>query len=109
MYLAHVRQEQDGSSHEHDLEQHLREVGRLAASFASSFGAADWARLAGLWHDLGKYRPGFQAYIRDQSGFERENAHIEGTASRVEHSAAGALHVINTLGELQGRLLVNIR
>lgn len=72
---------------------------------AQAFGAQDWAYLAGLWHDLGKYRPEFQAYIRNQSGFERENAHIEGQTGRVEHSAAGAVHAIDTLGEIHGRLL----
>lgn len=76
----------------------------MAACFARPFGA-DWARLAGLWHDLGKYRPGFQRYIRDSSGYERENAHIEGMRGRVEHSAAGAVHAIDTLGEMHGRLL----
>lgn len=79
----------------------------MAACFARDFGE-DWSRLAGLWHDLGKYRPDFQAYIRDRSGFDRENAHIEGQSGRVEHSAAGALHAIATLGELQGRLLAYV-
>lgn len=76
----------------------------MAACFGRSIGE-EWAYLAGLWHDLGKYRPAFQDYIRNQSGFERENAHIEGMGRRVEHSAAGALHAIATLGELHGRLL----
>ncbi len=88
----------------HDLAHHLAGVSALAACFARDFGE-DWSRLAGLWHDLGKYRPDFQAYIRDRSGFDRENAHIEGQSGRVEHSAAGALHAIATLGEPQGRLL----
>ncbi len=88
----------------HDLAEHLAGVASLAACFARPFGE-DWAHLAGLWHDLGKYRPAFQAYIRNQSGFERENAHIEGVGQRVEHSAAGAVHAIDKLGDIQGRLL----
>ncbi len=61
---------------------------------SASPSAAEWARLAGLWHDLGKRRPGFQRYIRQTSG---ANAHIEGRLSgRINdrdktHSAAGAL------------------
>lgn len=103
--IAHVARNPDGSWREpHGLDAHLASVSLAAACFARSFGE-EWASLAGLWHDLGKYRPGFQSYIREKSGFERENAHIEGTGSRVEHSAAGAVHAINTLGELQGRLL----
>lgn len=103
--IAHVTRNEDGTWREpHDLAEHLVGVSALAACFARNFGE-DWARLAGLWHDLGKYRPCFQTYIRNQSGFERENAHIEGAGQRVEHSAAGAVHAINTLGELHGRLL----
>ena len=62
----------------HSLVEHLHEVARLAADHAAPFGGQDWAHLAGLWHDLGKYRPRFQRYIRAASGFEAENAHIEG-------------------------------
>lgn len=103
--IAHAAQNPDGSWRKpHDLAAHLSDVGDKAAKFAARFGM-DWARLAGLWHDLGKYRPKFQNYIRHASGFERENAHIEGAEHRVEHSAAGALHAMHTLGELQGRLL----
>ncbi len=103
--IAHAAQQSDGAWREpHDLAHHLAAVSAMAACFARPFGA-DWARLAGLWHDLGKYRPGFQKYIRDSSGYERENAHIESTGSRVEHSAAGAVHAIDTLGEMYGRLL----
>ena len=35
----------------HLLVKHLQAVAGLAQR---------WAYLAGLWHDLGKYRPGFQ-------------------------------------------------
>lgn len=61
--LAHVRGNEDGSCAIHDLEEHLRAVGDLAGEFASTFGHSDWARLAGLWHDLGKYFSAFQSYI----------------------------------------------
>ena len=39
----------------HMLEEHLRSVAKLAKSFADEFGSGEWAYLAGLWHDLGKY------------------------------------------------------
>lgn len=45
---------------QHDFEYHLRQVGELAARFASALGSAEWGRLAGLWHDLGKYRGEFR-------------------------------------------------
>jgi CRISPR-associated endonuclease/helicase Cas3 len=59
------------------LDKHLREVAELAAGFASVFGAAEWGRLAGLWHDLGKHRPEFQDRLR-------------GSSRSVEHAGAGA-------------------
>jgi CRISPR-associated endonuclease/helicase Cas3 len=34
---------------------HLEAVAKLAAEFASAFHAAEWACLAGLWHDLGSF------------------------------------------------------
>jgi CRISPR-associated endonuclease/helicase Cas3 len=59
------------------LEVHLRQVARLAAQFASAFGAAEWGRRAGLWHDLGKYSAAFQRKLR-------------GERLQVEHTGAGA-------------------
>jgi CRISPR-associated endonuclease/helicase Cas3 len=96
--IAHVRE----GGETHDLEQHLREVAERAVSFADGFGAGDWARLAGIWHDLGKYQPAFQRYIRAAG---RLDAHIEGAPGRVDHSTVGALHAVELLGKVQGILL----
>ena len=73
----------------HGLNEHLRAVGDLASQMAPPL-LAELARLAGLWHDLGKQRPGFQRYIRAAGGVD---AHIEHrTPDRDKtHSAAGAL------------------
>src|SRR5689334_12347463 len=73
----------------HGLKEHLQAVASLASRFAPASGG-QWAHLAGLWHDLGKYRPGFQRYIRSANGID---AHIEGRITDREktHSAAGAL------------------
>ncbi len=101
---AHTARNADGSWRApHDLAAHLRAVAGLAAQCADSYGA-EWARLAGLWHDLGKYRPGFQRYLRAASGAEAENAHIEGSAGRVSHSTAGALLACERFGTA-GRVL----
>jgi CRISPR-associated endonuclease/helicase Cas3 len=78
----------------HLLVDHLKQVAALAAEFSSAFDAAEptqrWAYLAGLWHDLGKYRPGFQRYVQLA---DNPDAHIEGKVGGREktHSAAGAL------------------
>lgn len=75
----------------------------MASDFAARFGGSDWAHLAGLWHDLGKYRPRFQRYIRLASGFEA-NAHIEGEAGKAPHSTAGGLLACDRFKEA-GRVL----
>lgn len=95
--LAHT----DGSSH-HGLREHLISVGGIASEFATEFNGSDWAHLAGLWHDLGKYRSGFQKYIRQANDAD---AHIEGKVSGREktHSAAGALWAAGYLGEADGK------
>ncbi|WP_205012766.1 CRISPR-associated helicase Cas3' [Nitrosomonas sp. HPC101] len=97
--LAHVRQDQGNIWHEHALDTHLREVGRRADEAATTFDSADWARLAGLWHDLGKYGNEFQHYIKNVTGYAAE-AHIEGLAGRVDHSTAGAIHAIRQFGKI---------
>ena len=61
MYMAHVRKGADGVWYEHLLNDHLQKVSRLAGGFAHTFGASEWAELAGLWHDLGKYSMSFTA------------------------------------------------
>ncbi len=101
--LAHVRQLPDGQWIEHFLDEHLLAVAELAARFASVFYSQDWARLAGLWHDLGKFREKFQKYIKSVSGYDAE-AHIEGAPGRVDHSTAGAIHAIEKLGP-SGRII----
>ncbi len=100
-FLAHVRQDGAGQWLDHSLEDHLRGVAALAESFAAAFDSGDWAKLAGLWHDLGKYRPAFQRYIRGASGYD---AHIETAPGRVDHSTAGAMYAIQRMNGL-GRIL----
>jgi CRISPR-associated endonuclease/helicase Cas3 len=74
---------------------------------ATPFGASDWAKLAGLWHDVGKYRPAFQNRIRWVSGYDPD-AHIEGAENRPDHSTAGALHALEAAGPVAGRLLAYV-
>ena len=101
--IAHAAKDHDGNWRPpHDLADHLNEVGTLAADFAQAFGP-DWARLAGRWHDLGKYRLRFQNYIRLASGFEAD-AHIKGEAGKAPHSTAGALLSCDRFGPA-GRVL----
>jgi CRISPR-associated endonuclease/helicase Cas3 len=86
----------------HLLVAHLKAVATLAAEFSKAFDPAEasnrWAFLAGLWHDLGKYRPGFQRYVRLA---DNPDAHIEGKVGGREktHSAAGALWAMQQLNQ----------
>ncbi len=83
------------------LEVHLQAVADLAGEFADRFGATEWGRVLGLWHDLGKYSAAFQAYLRAANGID---AHLEQQPGRVDHSTAGAKHAVETL-KPWGRLL----
>ena len=85
------------------LEVHLNNVASRAAEFADRFGAAEWGRLAGLWHDLGKYSDAFQNYLLTANGLE---AALEQN-SKVDHSTAGARHSNNTL-PTWGKLLAYV-
>src|SRR5262245_24263870 len=70
----------NNDGHPHDLVEHLTCVAKMAAEFAGKFGAADFGYWAGLWHDLGKFHPDFQAYLANP------------TARRgPDHSSAGSL------------------
>ena len=101
-HLAHVRCDGDTFAL-HDLNEHLRGVGKLAEEYAQVFGSSDWARVVGLWHDLGKYSAEFQRRIKSVSGYDAE-AHLEGQFGRVDHSTAGAQHAVKQFG-VHGRIL----
>jgi CRISPR-associated endonuclease/helicase Cas3 len=90
----------------HLLADHLQAVARMAAEFSQAFDSTPvekrWAFLAGLWHDLGKYRAGFQRYMALADN--PDDAHIEGKVGGREktHSAAGALWAIEALEKAHG-------
>ncbi len=67
----------------HPLETHLEDVAALAQDFAATFDSGQWAKLAGLWHDLGKYRPTFQQYLRGQGSSGGDHAVVGAWHSRV--------------------------
>lgn len=70
----------------HRLEEHLEGTAKLAAQFAAEFGCGEWGRLAGVWHDLGKYSEDFQKKIHAvAAGGPEAKAHVD-------HSTAGAIY-----------------
>jgi len=90
-YLAHSKSNAPPESWQ-PLKDHLIGVAERAAEFAAAFGAGDWAYLAGLWHDVGKYSREFQEYLRNQS-----EACAETQPGRADHSTAGAQHAVRSI------------
>jgi CRISPR-associated endonuclease/helicase Cas3 len=78
--IAHSRND---AGVRHVLTDHLTAVAALAAEFAAPLAAAELAYALGLWHDLGKFHPDFQQYLRDveQPGNRRRHG--------PDHKAAG--------------------
>lgn len=75
-FFAHTTPNPNRSDWE-PLRDHLERVAARTADFAEDFGSREWGRLAGLWHDLGKYHPRFQQRLGDAT-------------IRQPHSGAGA-------------------
>lgn len=73
---------------------HLNKVAFWTAKFASEMFRQntpefelgwDWGYITGLWHDLGKFAPEWQAYLGSKA-----DPHVGEVAGKVDHSTAGA-------------------
>jgi len=78
---------------------HLNKVAHLAANFAADMfapggpdaqSAAQWGRIAGWWHDLGKFAPKWQEYLRSKA-----DPHTDDVSGKVDHSTAGAQQAVH--------------
>ncbi len=78
---------------------HLNKVAYLAGKFAAEMfppgpdreTARQWGYLAGLWHDLGKFAPEWQTYLKSKS-----DPHNDDACGKVDHSTAGAQLSVKT-------------
>ncbi len=93
-YYAHSTEREDMADWE-PLVVHLARVAQRAGLFAEGFGAGNAARLSGWLHDLGKYAPQFQAYIKGKKG-------------GVDHSTAGARMVRTLATTANDKLIADI-
>jgi CRISPR-associated endonuclease/helicase Cas3 len=59
----------------HGLQAHLQATAAMARAFAVRFDAGDLAYYAGLWHDMGKFHPQFQAYLQACAQGKRAQPH----------------------------------
>ena len=108
---AHTKPGQD-KTHWEPLTVHLNEVAHRASTFAAAFGAAELAKAAGWWHDLGKASQAFQRDVLGSGGDEAaanagddtENQHTA-RRRRIDHSTAGARHAAKQLGSGYGALI----
>ena len=80
-YLAHINHEDE---REQKLIDHLQGTAKLSEYFAAAFDEGNFGRLAGLYHDIGKYSTEFQKYLTNGGG------------KRIDHSTAGA-HLIRSI------------
>ena len=92
MYIGHIKKDESGDEFLiQDLEEHIQGTLALAEKFANSFNAGEWGRICGLFHDFGKYNPGFQKYLKIASGYM--NGPMIG---KIDHKSYGAIH-LNTI------------
>ncbi|WP_432646451.1 CRISPR-associated helicase Cas3' [Mitsuokella sp.] len=73
-YVGHTAE--DGRKQK--LIDHLKGTSKLVEQFADVFAAGEWGRMAGLFHDVGKYSQAYQRRLLEDG-------------PRVDHSTAGAL------------------
>jgi CRISPR-associated endonuclease/helicase Cas3 len=101
--LAHWRKSDQTAQ---DLDVHLTNVGYWSGVFASKIHLGSAGELMGLLHDIGKYSPEFQAYIKSAEGLinpdEDDYVDAQERRGKIDHSSAGAQYLWHKLFEGNG-------
>ena len=87
MVISHIKQDHLGNWQIQTNEEHQQNVAGLASSFASQFGMAEWGKVLGLLHDIGKEQKNFQQHIKKESGYKPDTI-VKGDYN---HAYVGAL------------------
>ncbi len=74
------------------IEEHLNGVSNLAELFAKEFSSGKFAKIAGCFHDIGKYSQEFQDRLLKNG-------------AKVDHATAGAQFVYDAFGDQLGKLI----
>lgn len=90
-YVAHL----DDAGKFQTLAAHLVSVSEMTSRFAAKIGLGDAGELIGLMHDLGKYNPEFQNYLRSAVGLldqDQDESYVDPhkAKGKIDHSTAGA-------------------
>ncbi|WP_428771035.1 CRISPR-associated helicase Cas3' [Treponema sp. HNW] len=85
MYIARG----NGNFETQSVKAHSTNVAEYAAAFGFGVGLGSTCFLAGILHDMGKYLPAFQSYIKSALSEDK----TAGYRSKPDHARAGALYV----------------
>lgn len=84
-FLGHTKYDEDDHLvATQSLRDHLLNTKKLAEQYGKELGISHITGLAAILHDLGKYRPEFQEYVRHQGNHKRGS---------VDHSSFGAMFI----------------
>lgn len=84
--VAHIHPED--SSKVQTVQEHMEGTAKIAEQYGKTLGMGCISYLAGLFHDLGKWRKEFEDYIRACVNGQKEK-----TKGSVNHSSAGAIYI----------------
>lgn len=87
-FVAHTPPKDDPDRW-HGLKEHLSDVAYGASRLAKKLDAEKLGHYAGLWHDLGKYNPEFQKYLRNCDVAQRSGKKPK--SEKIPHAVYGAI------------------